>query len=62
MQPELRQLFNEQFSQEQYQQILEAIKKLAPEQLDFRVAETPVFIPADLKNKMLEFFKTQEVK
>ncbi len=54
MQPELRQLFNEQFSQEQYQQILEAIKKLAPEQLDFRVAETPVFIPADLKNKMLK--------
>ncbi len=54
MQPELRQSYNEQFSQEQYHQILEAIKKLAPEQLDFRVAETPVFIPADLKNKMLQ--------
>ena len=54
MQPELRQSFNEQFSQESYQQYLDAIKKLAPNQLDFRVAETPVFIPADLKNKMLQ--------
>jgi len=54
MQPELRQSFNEQFSQESYQKYLDAIKKLAPNQLDFRVAETPVFIPADLKNKMLQ--------
>ena len=54
MQQELRQSYNEQFSQEQYHQILEAIKKLAPEQLDFRVAETPVFIPVDLKTKMLQ--------
>jgi hypothetical protein len=54
MQPDLRQLFNEQFSQESYQRFLDAIKKLAPGQLDFRVAETPVFIPADLKNKMLQ--------
>jgi len=54
MQPELRQSFNQQFSQESYQEFLEAIKKLAPKQLDFRVAETPVFIPADLKNKMLQ--------
>jgi hypothetical protein len=54
MQPELRQSFNQQFSQVSYQEFLEAIKKLAPEQLDFRVAETPVFIPADLKNKMLQ--------
>ena len=54
MQPEIRQPFNEQFSQEKYFKILEAIKKLAPDQLDFRVAETPVFIPADVKNKMLQ--------
>ncbi len=54
MQPAIRKLFNEQFSQEGYIQVLDAIKELAPGQLDFRVAETPVFISANLKNKMLQ--------
>lgn len=54
MQPELRQSFNAQISKESYLQILDSINKLAPSQLDFRVAETPVFIPAGLKNKMLQ--------
>ncbi|MDF7819576.1 hypothetical protein P1X15_18295 [Runella sp. MFBS21] len=49
-----RQNYNAAFSEEKYHEFVEAIKVNWPEQLDFRVAETPVFVPAALKNKLIE--------
>lgn len=49
-----RQNYNAAFSEEKYNEFVEAIKADWPEQLDFRVAETPVFVPAALKNKLIE--------
>jgi len=49
-----RQQFNAQFSEVQYQEYLQQIELLAPGQLDFRVAETPVFIPSAFRDQMLE--------
>src|SRR5688572_478583 len=52
--PEIRQQFNESFSKEKYQALLAGIEKDFPSQLDFRVAETPVFVPQSLKIKLLQ--------
>lgn len=46
-----RQLFNQQFNAEKYQYFLQQLGAGYPE-IPFRVAETPVFIPKDLKNKL----------
>lgn len=54
MQPALRQAFNEQFTEEKYQQYLEEIKNLHPGALDFRTAETPIYIPKEFTQKMLD--------
>lgn len=54
MQPALRQAFNEQFTEEKYQQYLEEIKNLHPGALDFRNAETPIYIPKEFTQKMLD--------
>lgn len=52
--PEIRHQFNESFSTEKYQALLAEIEKDFPAQLDFRVAETPVFVPQELKIKILQ--------
>ena len=51
--PALRQQFNAAFSPTRYQQMLAAIDQDLPGQLDFRVAETPIFVPAILRDKLL---------
>lgn len=51
---EQRKLYNASFSVEKYQQLLADIEKEYPNQLDFRVAESPVFVDKDLKIKLLE--------
>lgn len=48
----LRQAFNQAFSPERYGAFLEAIDADLPGQLDFRVAETPVFVPKALGDKL----------
>ena len=48
-----RQAYNEAFSPERYQAFLDAIDYDYPGQLDFRVAETPVFVPKVLTDKLL---------
>ncbi len=53
MQPELRQQFNSNFSQEKYEAYLKLNEDLHPGSLDFRIAETPIFVPADFTKKML---------
>jgi hypothetical protein len=54
MQKELRQHFNDNFSQEKYAAYLQEIENLHPGTLEFRIAETPIFIPKDFTQKMLD--------
>ena len=51
--PTIRHQFNESFSQEKYEAMLAEVQQEFPNQLDFRVAETPIFVPKDLKIKLL---------
>ena len=53
MVPEFRRAYNEAFTPEHYQQILRTFEREYPGQLDFRVAETPVFLPAGLRDKLV---------
>ncbi len=53
MQQSLRKKFNEQFTEEKYQAYMAQVEALHPGALDFRNAETPVFIPKDFTDKML---------
>jgi hypothetical protein len=54
MQKELRQQFNNHFTEEKYAAYLKDIEDLHPGALDFRNAETPVFVPKDFTKKMLD--------
>ena len=53
MQKELRQQFNQNFTREKYEEYMQEIEALEPGALDFRNAETPVFVPKDFTQKML---------
>lgn len=48
-----REKFNASFSKEKYNQLISDIHAEFPNQLDFRVAETPIFINKSLKIKLL---------
>lgn len=54
MVPGLRKEFNENFTEEKYRRMVEEVEALHPGALDFRNAETPVFVPKAFTNKMLE--------
>ena len=51
--PAHRQTYNAAFSNAGYQEMLADIEQQFPGQLNFRVAETPVFIPAILRDKLI---------
>jgi hypothetical protein len=51
--PQLRKLFNESFTEEKYQSLLKDLDKKHPGAIEFRVAETPVFVPPDFQEKMI---------
>jgi hypothetical protein len=51
--PEIRQQYNAQFSEKAYHDFVADMKAEFPGQLDFRVAETPVFVPRLLKDKLI---------
>jgi len=51
---ELRQQFNDNFTKEKYEAYVKQIEALHPGALDFRNAETPIFIPKDFTKKMLD--------
>jgi hypothetical protein len=53
MQKELRRQFNQNFTDAKYNAYMQQIESLAPGALDFRNAETPVFVPKDFIQKML---------
>ncbi|HEY1112431.1 MAG TPA: hypothetical protein VGE66_02685, partial [Chitinophagaceae bacterium] len=50
----LRQQYNQDFTPEKYHAFLQEMNDRYPGQLDFRVAETPVFIPRDFTRQALE--------
>lgn len=49
----LRKKYNEEFSVEKYKNFIEDLQNVYPGQLDFRVAETPVFVSKKFTEKML---------
>jgi hypothetical protein len=50
---ELRTAFNRNFSEDKYSLFLYEMNGLTPEKIPFRIAETPVFVPNDLSEKIL---------
>jgi len=54
MVPSLRQAFNQQFSTDKYEAFLKELAAVYTNQLDFRVAETPVFIPKTFWQQALD--------
>ncbi len=52
--PAIRKAYNEAFTQEKYEAFLQELHGVYPDQLDFRVAETPIFVPKDFTKKMLD--------
>ncbi|MBW0162221.1 MAG: hypothetical protein HYI21_02075 [Sediminibacterium sp. Gen4] len=53
MVPSIRQAFNQQFTTEQYKAYLEELNSKFPGAIEFRVAETPVFVDRSFKEKIL---------
>ena len=51
--PALRRAFNQDFSQQKYEAFLDELSNVYPGQLDFRVAETPVYVSKDFTEKIL---------
>ena len=54
MEPNLRMRFNQEFTEEKYQTFLSDLQISFPGQLEFRVAETPVFIPRALGQQLID--------
>lgn len=54
MEKTLREQFNRQFTEEQYAAYMEKVEGLSPGSLEFRNAETPIFVPKEFKHKMLD--------
>ncbi|MCB0740683.1 MAG: hypothetical protein KDB92_06465, partial [Chitinophagaceae bacterium] len=52
--PSLRKKYNDAFLQKKYEAFIHELEAAHPGQLDFRVAETPVFIPKDFNDKILD--------
>lgn len=52
--PAIRKAYNESFTKEKYEAFLNQLHGVYPGQLDFRVAETPIFVPKDFTKKMLD--------
>jgi hypothetical protein len=52
--PHLRSSFNAQFTPEKYQKMIDWIEHQYGHRPPFRIAETPVFIPDELRRKLLQ--------
>ena len=50
--PSLREQYNAQFTEEKYQRFLQTLDAAVGAKIDFRVAETPVFLPKNLLQEM----------
>ena len=54
MVPALRKAFNAAFTQQQYEAFLKNLNSLHPGAIEFRIAETPVFVPKDFGKKIID--------
>ncbi len=54
MVPAIRKKFNEEFSNKKYQAFLDELHMAHPGAIEFRVAETAVFVPKDFTKKILD--------
>ena len=54
MQPAIRKHFNETFTKEKYEAFLKELNAVHPDSIEFRVAETAIFIPKDFTDKLLD--------
>ncbi len=54
MVPALRNAFNQAFTRQQYEAFLKELDRLHPGAIEFRVAETPVFVPRTFADKMIQ--------
>ena len=54
MVPALRQAFNSAFTKERYNSLLKDLDSHYPGAIEFRLAETPVFIPAGFASRMMD--------
>jgi len=54
MVPSLRKAFNDAFTPEKYEVFLKALHAQFPDAIDFRVAETPVFVPRSFAAQMTD--------
>jgi hypothetical protein len=52
--PQLRRAFNDGFTAAKYQAFLHELEQAHPGEIEFRVAETPVFVPRDFTKKILD--------
>ena len=50
--PSIRNHFNQQFTEQKYKAFLEELYTRFGHEIEFRIAETPVFIPKDLNQKL----------
>ena len=55
--PALRQQFNANFAPERYQRLLKLMAERCGTQVQFRVCETPIFLPKPLLNQMCDYGK-----
>ena len=55
MVPELREEFNRNFTPAKYQQLLEWLATLCGTPIQFRVSETPCFVPKELLDRMAQY-------
>ena len=51
--PQYRKKYNEEFSEEKYHAFLAEMDQHFPGQIEFRIAETPIFVPKDFIDKAL---------
>lgn len=54
MDKKIRAAFNNQFTEEKYKSYLNEFDIIGNHSLDFRIAETPIFIPKEFREKMLD--------
>lgn len=52
--PHIRQQHNRDFTEKKYQDFLAELNQVHPGAIEFRVAETAIFIPSDFKDKLLD--------
>ena len=51
--PAIRKEYNKNFTKEKYEAFLKHLNSAHPNQIEFRVAETPVFVPKPFTQQML---------